>query len=128
VDPIVFSCHGEIHKCYPVVNGWEEDAFWEMIIGRDVIGKDFFGTSWCESSDNGQTATPGPSYIPNTSFMGHNICRVENGEKVILQELDRVYGRISLPTISKLEWRKTLHSWQILAIIRGFFLCVMICM
>jgi hypothetical protein len=98
VDPIVFTCHGAAYQCYPVVNGSEDDAFWEMIIGREVIGKDFFGTSWCESSDHGQTATPGPGYEPDTSFMGHNICRVENGEKVILQELVRVFARISLPT------------------------------
>lgn len=57
--------------CYPIINCNKNDAYWEMIIGQDVLMKNFSGIMQCYN--NSYQPTAGPSYDDNTFYLGHNI-------------------------------------------------------
>ena len=62
---------------YPVINGNESDAFYEMIIGQDInrfqrAGLDLMMQVLQKSSPR-LTPTPGPGFKEDTIFMGHNV-------------------------------------------------------
>lgn len=56
---------------FPVINN---DAWFSMIIGRDVWDQHFLDTaSFVRSLDNENQPTPGPRYVPGDVFIGHNV-------------------------------------------------------
>ena len=75
--PIMITIPGTFERtfCFPIVNCHEADAFYEMIIGNDV--EPYFFDVALEKGmgkrNERQSATPGPSYQENVSYMGHNI-------------------------------------------------------
>jgi len=58
-------------SCYPIINCVEGDAFWEMIIGKDVWTKNI-NIMKCYLSNESEP-THGPRFEQNVHYMGHNI-------------------------------------------------------
>lgn len=61
---------------YPIINYNKDDAYWEMIIGKDISNDwpdllDLVLAS--DRVDRGKKPTPGPGYSEDMLFIGHNI-------------------------------------------------------
>lgn len=66
------SMNNKIFVSYPVVNGNEDDAFFEMIIGQDCQ-KQSIDILNIAMRNYRTPATGGPSFSTEVHFMGHNV-------------------------------------------------------
>jgi hypothetical protein len=105
---VTASCMHKPAVCYPVVNGQEEDAFWEMIIGQDVWRDQ--AIELMNNYDRAARPSPGPAFQVGVGYMGHNI------RMVSLKELDEhtntflEYSALKSSSTSRIALNKATHE------------------
>lgn len=110
VLPIVItaSCMQKPAVCYPVVNGQEEDAFWEMIIGQDIWRDQ--ALELMNNYDRVSQPSPGPAFNFGVGYMGHNI------RMVTLKDLEEhtntflEYSALKSTSSSRIALNKATHE------------------